>query len=232
MTIAVSGVELLTRGMDDYSRKEEQSRVAVRDDSALVRAALGGDRSSFGQLYEKYARMVHGLLLSKVPFSEADDLTQEVFLKALRQLASLRETAKFGGWLAAIARNLANDYHRRAVPEEAIEVDPAEHEASHPTAPDAVELSGEAVLGVVRTLPDAYRETLILRLVEGMTGPEIAARTGLTPGSVRVNLHRGMQMLRERLQKLHLSQKQGDPSASLRAGAGHPIGIQAEEERS
>jgi DNA-binding NarL/FixJ family response regulator len=51
----------------------------------------------------------------------------------------------------------------------------------------------------VRGLPDTYRETLILRLVEGMTGPEIAARTGLTPGSVRVNLHRGMQQLREKL---------------------------------
>jgi RNA polymerase sigma-70 factor (ECF subfamily) len=56
-----------------------------------------------------------------------------------------------------------------------------------------------AVLDAVRSLPDAYRETLILRLVEGMTGPEIAARTGLTPGSVRVNLHRGMEQLRAKL---------------------------------
>jgi RNA polymerase sigma-70 factor, ECF subfamily len=48
-------------------------------------------------------------------------------------------------------------------------------------------------------LPEAYRETLVLRLVEGMTGPEIAARTGLTAASVRVNLHRGMKLLRERL---------------------------------
>ena len=55
------------------------------------------------------------------------------------------------------------------------------------------------VLAVIRSLPEAYRETLILRLVEGMTGPEIAARTGLTAGSVRVNLCRGMQQLREKL---------------------------------
>jgi RNA polymerase sigma-70 factor (ECF subfamily) len=58
---------------------------------------------------------------------------------------------------------------------------------------------GAAILGVIRGLPEAYRETLILRLVEGLTGPEIAERTGLTAGSVRVNLHRGMQMLREKL---------------------------------
>jgi len=58
---------------------------------------------------------------------------------------------------------------------------------------------GRWVLRTIRSLPEAYRETLILRLVEGMTGPEIAARTGLTPGSVRVNLHRGMKQLREKL---------------------------------
>jgi RNA polymerase sigma-70 factor (ECF subfamily) len=57
----------------------------------------------------------------------------------------------------------------------------------------------QQVLEAIRTLPDTYRETLILRLVEGMTGPEIAARTCLTHGSVRVNLHRGMQQLRELL---------------------------------
>ena len=55
------------------------------------------------------------------------------------------------------------------------------------------------VLAAIRTLPEAYQETLILRLVEGMSGPEIAAQVGLTPDSVRVNLHRGMQQLRARL---------------------------------
>ena len=56
-----------------------------------------------------------------------------------------------------------------------------------------------AVLDVIRTLPEAYRDTLLMRLVEGMTGAEIAERSGLTPASVRVNLHRGMKLLRARL---------------------------------
>jgi RNA polymerase sigma-70 factor (ECF subfamily) len=55
------------------------------------------------------------------------------------------------------------------------------------------------VLAALRALPEAYQETMILRLVEGLTGPEIAEQTGLSPGSVRVNLHRGMRLLRERL---------------------------------
>jgi RNA polymerase sigma-70 factor (ECF subfamily) len=55
------------------------------------------------------------------------------------------------------------------------------------------------ILAAIRSLPETYRETLVLRLVEGMTGNEIAGRTGLKPESVRVNLHRGMELLRQRL---------------------------------
>ena len=55
------------------------------------------------------------------------------------------------------------------------------------------------MLEAIRALPEAYRETLVMRLCEGMSGPEIAAATGLEPGSVRINLHRGMKLLREKL---------------------------------
>ena len=66
------------------------------------------------------------------------------------------------------------------------------------TSPESMALADEA-LRAIRHLPGAYRETLILRLVEGLSGPEIAALTGLTPSSVRVNLHRGMSQLRQAL---------------------------------
>jgi RNA polymerase sigma-70 factor (ECF subfamily) len=54
-------------------------------------------------------------------------------------------------------------------------------------------------IAAIQSLPEAYRETLMLRFVAGLNGPEIAARTGLTHGSVRVNLHRGVEMLRKKL---------------------------------
>ena len=57
----------------------------------------------------------------------------------------------------------------------------------------------DRTLAAIRELPETYRETLIMRLVEGMSGPEIAERTGMKPRSVRVNLHRGFKLLRERL---------------------------------
>jgi len=162
----------------------------------LVAAAREGDRGAFGALYQRYARMVHGILLGRVPAGEVEDLVQDVFVRAMRQVHTLRDVNCFGGWLATVARNRANDYHRRSVElvEFAEDARGQVGEKRRSTAGD----DGAAILEVIRGLPEAYRETLILRLVEGMTGLESAERTGLTAGSVRVNLHRGMQMLRER----------------------------------
>jgi RNA polymerase sigma-70 factor (ECF subfamily) len=160
---------------------------------ALAAVARAGDERAFGELYRAHARMVHGLLLARVPRADVDDLAQDVFLTAWRRIASLRDPAAFPGWLATIARNLATD-HLRSRPAEPVEL-PDDLAAA--AADDGRAL---AVLEILRGLPEAYRDTLVLRLVEGMTGPEIATRTGLTEGSVRVNLHRGMKILRARLE--------------------------------
>jgi RNA polymerase sigma-70 factor, ECF subfamily len=196
-------VELLAAGLG-ASPVRDPFAPEISDDAILVRTAQEGDRAAFGRLYERYARMVHGVLLAKVPVGAVDDLLQDVFLRALRRLSTLRESGSFGAWLVTIARNLANDYHRRSLPEEPLADDVPDNDlgrgdsrAENRTTEHAG--SAAAVLDAIRSLPDAYRETLILRLVEGLTGPEIAARTGLTHGSVRVNLHRGMEQLRAKL---------------------------------
>ena len=162
-------------------------------DCAVVEAARRGDRAAFAELYLRYARMVHGLLLASVPRTDVDDLVQDVFLVAMRRLDSLREAAAFPGWLAAIARHRAADYYRRHAPD---------HLPLAADVPATASDNGEAraILDVIRSLPPAYREPLVLRLVEGMSGQEIADRTGLTPASVRVNLHRGMKLSRARLE--------------------------------
>jgi len=165
---------------------------AAGSSSNLVEAAQRGDRGAFAQLYAQYARMVHGILLARVPRLDVEDLVQDVFLQAMQRLSGLRDAAAFGGWLAAIARNRATDHLRRT---------PQTTELPDTLAAADADLTEAAsIMSVIRSLPDAYCETLTLRLVEGMTGPEIAARTGLTEGSVRVNLHRGMKQLRERLE--------------------------------
>jgi RNA polymerase sigma-70 factor, ECF subfamily len=160
------------------------------EEATLVRAAQAGDRAAFGMLYERYARMVHGILLAHCWKADTEDLVQEVFVRALEQLHSLREPRAFGGWLAAVARRLAADSFRTRRAQDKL------RDRRGATLPD---YQAFEVLDVIRGLPNAYRETLMLRLVEGMTGPEIAERIGLKPESVRVNLCRGMKQLREAL---------------------------------
>jgi RNA polymerase sigma-70 factor, ECF subfamily len=157
----------------------------------LVKAVLDGDREGFGRLYDLYAPLVHGILLARVPRAEVDDLVQDIFLHAFKKLHTLRDGSAFGPWIAMIARNRAVDYYRRS--RETVEI------TDDVRGTDKQESRAAEILELIRSLPEAYRETLVLRLVEGMTGPEIAARTGLTAASVRVNLHRGMKQLREKL---------------------------------
>lgn len=162
------------------------------DAAVLVRAWRDGDRSAFGRLYALYSRMVHAIAIARVGPADADDIVQDVFLTAMKQLHALRDESAFGGWLAAIARNRANGHQRAAA-------DVVELEEMPRAATQEEEREAKHVMATIRSLPEAYRETLMMRLVEGMTGPEIAGRTGLTPESVRVNLHRGMKLLREAL---------------------------------
>jgi RNA polymerase sigma-70 factor (ECF subfamily) len=161
-------------------------------EATLVRAAQSGDRVAFGTLYQQYGRLIHAVLLAYVSYQDAEDLVQDVFVKGLKQLPTLREPAAFGGWLMAIARRTAVDFLRNKPM--TVQVGPHLGGGREP--------DGEpfAILALIQRLPESYRETLILRLVEGMTGPEIAAHTGLTPDSVRVNLCRGMKLLRARLE--------------------------------
>lgn len=158
--------------------------------AATIRAVAAGDEEAFAHLYAGYSRMVHAILLGRVPRRDVDDLVQDVFISAYTRIRELRDPAAFGGWIATIARNRATDYLRRS--REQVEL-PDELPGGDP-----IEAETFAMLEIVRKLPDAYRETLLMRLVEGMSGNEIAERSGLTPASVRVNLHRGMKLLRER----------------------------------
>ncbi|MBK6590716.1 MAG: sigma-70 family RNA polymerase sigma factor [Acidobacteria bacterium] len=150
-----------------------------------------GRQEAFGEIYSEFAPLVHGILLSRLPRDEVSDAVQEVFLAAYKNLGSLREPNALGGWLARIARNHVVDHYRGSRPSEEL--------PEHIEGKKDQRLEAEEALAAIQSLPIAYRETLILRLVEGMTGNEIAEQTGLSPDSVRVNLHRGMNLLRKKL---------------------------------
>jgi RNA polymerase sigma-70 factor (ECF subfamily) len=174
-----------------FAERRPEAAEAQPPEVALVESARAGDRAAFERLYHSYAPLVHGVLLARVPYGEVSDLVQDVFLTAFRKLGALRDPARFGPWVAIIARNRATDFYRRTRQTEELHDELAQGAGRPAEAVEALE--------IIRSLPEAYRETLVLRLVEGMTGPEIAERTGLRPASVRVNLHRGMKLLRKRL---------------------------------
>ncbi len=185
--------------MEESAALAERSAVGLRltapgpdaSGAELVHAARDGDRDAFDELYRRYWRLVRAVLLVRLPRADAEDLAQEVFLAAWEKLGDLRDPEGFGGWVAAIARNRAAS-HVRSAPRHA----PLPEDLAGGVRADE---GPGAVLAAIRRLPEAYREPLVLRLLEGMSGPEIARETGLTEGSVRVNLHRGFAKLRELL---------------------------------
>jgi RNA polymerase sigma-70 factor (ECF subfamily) len=180
-----------------FQKRETSAAAAARvsenktGDESLVEKICAGDGEAFAEFYKKFAPMVHSIVLARVPFDEAADIVQEVFIAAYKNLHALREKNSVGAWLAMIARNRASEFYRRARPVE--ELTDNISDKSNP------QREAREILDAIRTLPEAYSETLVMRLVEGMTGPEIAEKTGLTPESVRVNLHRGMKLLRQKL---------------------------------
>ena len=180
---ATADVFLMTQPLSAPAEQSVEAR--------LIEAVLNGERDRFEGLYEMYAPMVHGILLARVPRTEVDDLLQDIFLHALRKLHTLRNADAFGGWLAMITRNRAMDFYRSS--RETVEVTEKTAVTNSPNR------TASEILDLIRSLPEAYRETLVLRFVEGRTGPEIASRTGLTAAPVRVNLHRGVKMLREKM---------------------------------
>jgi RNA polymerase sigma-70 factor (ECF subfamily) len=157
---------------------------------------------AFTAIYERFVRVVHGIVVAAAGPADAEDLTQEVFMKVHKNLESVRDARALPGWICSVARNAAVDHSRgRSRRPRSL------HLVEEPVDPTVKETNledrelGEHVLALIRSLPESYRETLVLRLVEGLTGPEIAERTGMTHGSVRVNLSRGMAQLRPLLAK-------------------------------
>lgn len=166
----------------------------ARENSAsesIVDRIRSGEREAFDEMYRTFAPMVHGIVIARVPYDDVQDIVQDVFLTAYRKIDTLRENDALGAWLVTIARNKAAEFYRKSRPTEELSDEIRGKQAPHNEANE--------IIAAIRSMPGAYRETLVLRLVEGMNGNEIAERTGLKPESVRVNLHRGMQLLRRKL---------------------------------
>ncbi len=186
--------------MSVSKKASEQPSPSSSDDLTLVLAAAqAGDSNAVSALYQRFRGVVHGIVLARAGLEHVEDVTQDAFVAICRGLAQVKQAAALPGWICTIARNTATDHLRRRMRVPVTQTFD-DTQTAGPPGDDSAELR-RRVLALIRTLPSAYRETLVLRLVEGLTGPEIAARTGMTPGSVRVNLTRGMAQLRPLLRE-------------------------------
>lgn len=159
----------------------------------LVLRARRGDHSAFAALWERYAANVRAVVAGVLSSPHLDDVVQDVALLALSKMHTLRDGRGFVAWLCAIARNRARNV-RKAMKQQEQSGDMDELPAS--AAAGAAET--DAALAALRALPETYRQPLVLRFLHGLSGQQIAARLGMTHGSVRVNLCRGLKLLRER----------------------------------
>ena len=172
------------------------SRPGPSDDE-VFRAAAAGDPDARDDLYRRYRRVVHGVVLGVTGPGDVEDVTQEVFMVVFDKLQTVRDSEALGGWVCSVARHVAIDHARKR--SRTPDHEPLGDVSSR--RDDPARTTAHQILEHIRALPEAYREPLILRLVEGMTGPEIAEHTGMTHGSVRVNLCKGMALLRPALER-------------------------------
>jgi RNA polymerase sigma-70 factor (ECF subfamily) len=175
-------------------------------EEADVQAAQSGDEAAFARLVRRRQGLVVALLAARVRGrNDVEDLAQEVFLRAWRRIADLREPGKFPGWLARIAVNAALDHRRRVAVRprggSLDEPDAAEPVAGGPSVehPALVAEEFARVLEALGTLDPRSQAAVVLRFREGLPVKEIAARLGDSPPAVAMRLTRALRALRERL---------------------------------
>jgi RNA polymerase sigma-70 factor, ECF subfamily len=183
-----------------------------RDEAQMIAAILAGDTRQYHELIRPYERSVYKMALSFMKNeTDAEDVAQEAFLKAFRKLADFRGQAKFSTWLISITLNEARSRLRRqsTVPMESL--DQATEEGGHISPAllrDWREVPSEALerkeirailVEAIGHLAPLYREVLLLRDVEEFSIEETAAALTITPGTVKVRLHRARMMMQKEL---------------------------------
>lgn len=186
---------------------------AATSEAELIRRIVAGEKELFHELIRPYERMVYLTVLSIVKNeTDAEDAAQEAIVNAYRHLASFRGEAKFSTWLTMIAINEGRKRLRKAkvAAEDSLEELAEDKEGDYTPAPltnwreiplEALERKelGEALRKAVAGLPDIYRQVFTLRDLEELNTEETAEALGLTPGTVKIRLHRARILLQKQL---------------------------------
>jgi RNA polymerase sigma-70 factor (ECF subfamily) len=205
----------------------------VSDELALVQAAKGGDVGAFEQLVKRYDRNVFRIAQHITQNREdAEDVVQEAFLKAYRNLQQFQGQSKFYTWLVRIAVNEALMKLRRRKPERTVSLDEdiKTDEDSVPRevadwSPNPEQQYNQAELREILTktiqgLPSSFRTVFVLRDVEGLSTEETAEALELSIPAVKSRLLRARLQLRERLSRFFQKRESGNGKPKLESGDG------------
>jgi RNA polymerase sigma-70 factor, ECF subfamily len=153
---------------------------------------------STDEVWEIFHRRLYRFIYNRVEDpQDAEDLLQEVFLRVHTRLEDLRDQERLAPWLYQIARNAVSDYYRRKrTTVELTEQFPA---AVEQTAPDPAAEIASGLEEMIASLPDPYRETVMLSEIQGLNHKDIAARLGLSLSGVKSRVQRGRELLRRDL---------------------------------
>jgi RNA polymerase sigma-70 factor (ECF subfamily) len=183
--------------------------VSQADEAALSEAAMAGDRDAAVALWNRHRRWVAAVLLAYKPArADLEDLLQEVAMRLLSKVGSVRDEANLRAWLRTVAVNVCRSEGRRA---SVRRFEPHDLESVVDTRPDDG-IGDHPVLRRLAQLPDAYREPLMLRAIAGMRTREIAEALELAPATVDTRVARARRMLRE-------AEEDSEPCA--RGGSNH-----------
>ena len=168
-----------------------------------IEQALRGDQAAFGQLMHRYAGAVYNLAYRMLGSAQdAEDASQEIFLRAYTRLASFDRSRRFSTWLLSIGSNYCIDRLRRRRFAWLTLDDVAYTMPSGERGPERSALESERrerVQNALQRLPDNYRQVLVLRYWHDMSYDEIAQTTGLTESALKTRLHRARHMMAEAL---------------------------------
>lgn len=169
-----------------------------RPDEYLVAISRGGDRQAFAALVRRHQRRIYGLCYALLGNqADAEDAVQEVFVRSLERLATLRDGSQFVGWISQIARNRCRDLLRVGARRRDLPL--AEHHAR--TLPAPSEDAGEFadLRAALARLPQVHRLPLLLFYYDGKSTRKLAEELHLSEGGACVRLYRARKALRRLL---------------------------------
>jgi RNA polymerase sigma factor (sigma-70 family) len=199
-------------------------------DEQLVAAVRRGDDRAFEQLYGRYQRRIAGYVYGMVnDYGRAEDITQEIFVSALRRMRATERPIAFKPWIYEIARNACIDHFRRSRRSEEVSFDAEEAAGTldvgrvpSSTSPDAAVHAKQQIddlCGAFGGLSDTHHEILVMRELEGLSYREIGERLGLSRPSVESTLFRARRRLSEEYDELVSGERCRRVSELLASGA-------------